>query len=396
MKLLLISDLHAFTPSKEVTRPPSYLEVGRPEDSAAMHPFADLLNFIELHETKLDYVVCCGDISDRADPAGTQYSWRWLNRIKDATSAERLLIVSGNHDLDSRHQHNKFDARGMLQSLTPQYPLTETELADKYWARNFVILDDTDYRILLINTSAYHGTAEEYMHGRISDRTSQAIEQELDSMGHRNLNIAICHHHPVKFGSFDNQDNSEIRGAEKLLSILDDGPYGDWVFLHGHRHFPDILYAQGGARSPIIFSAGSFSATLHDEISSRTNNQFYIIDLEIDPDAGTGVQATFEAWDWIPNVGIQTPNSKNAGLPNVGGFGNRSGGIEMASQIAEFYDSADERFIEWDELCSAIPQIRYLMPRDLRVCLRSLRETHDFKIHTDEDSGQIAQLGKKK
>jgi 3',5'-cyclic AMP phosphodiesterase CpdA len=260
MRIAVASDIHAFDPAVEKTASPSHLNISEPSTSPMRHPMAGLKKLILDSNLKADMLVCPGDMTDKASTAALIYVWNELHNLKTLLGADRLIATAGNHDVDSRHQYNNFDAKGALQSLLPEFPgLTEQE-CDRYWARNFVLVEEETWRILILNSSAYHGggkdQAKEANQGRVSDRTISAIEAALSKSESRNLNILLCHHHLFRDNAIHEADYSEMDGADHLLRLFGSATYGQWVVVHGHKHHPKLQYGAGGIASPVIFGAG--------------------------------------------------------------------------------------------------------------------------------------------
>ena len=173
MRIAVASDIHAYANADGPA--PSHLCIAAPADQPTRHPVSGLKRLIEDEKLTADLLVCPGDLADKAETAALIYTWNELHAIKDLLKAELLIATAGNHDVDSRHKHNDFDARGALQALVPPFPgLSEAE-CDRYWGRNFVLLEKPTWRLLLLNSSAYHGGGKdpekEARHGRISERT---------------------------------------------------------------------------------------------------------------------------------------------------------------------------------------------------------------------------------
>src|SRR5262249_54081973 len=152
---------------------------------------------------------------------------------------------------------------------------------DSYWSRDFFILEEANSIIVVLNSSAFHGTnsdaavIKEYEHGRVSDRTISAIQRSLKGRK-KPLQLLLTHHHIYKNERIMAKDYSEMKNGTKLLEMLTTEVGGQWVVLHGHRHYPAIQYGHGDSSSAIIFSAGSFSRRLN-ELSRESANQFYHI-----------------------------------------------------------------------------------------------------------------------
>jgi predicted phosphodiesterase len=392
MRLGILSDLHAYA-GEPPAPPPSLLNTRLPEDQPAQHPFVGLADLIRGETLRVDALVCCGDIGDKASPEGIAWAWKWIHRIGQELGADRVIATSGNHDVDSRYIYTDYDAKGLLQSLNPPYPFPDDAVNDRYWARNIVVESVGDIRFVVLNSAAYHGFGEEWERGRISQRTLSYLKKGLDAdLPPKLANILVCHHHPFRFGDVNLADYSEMIGGEALIDLLGSGEHGRWLIVHGHRHWPHVTYGPGGGTSPVIFAAGSFSAVLYPELYSRARNQFYILDLPVHEFAaiGQGLVGEFWAWDWIPNVGWQ-PAQDGSGLPHHGGFGSRQGGDLASDQIAATMTASGKAFMSWEELCNQRSWLRYTLPSDLALCVQQLQSNHGLAVLTDH--GRPAQVG---
>lgn len=400
LRLAVISDMHAWDEetNKEIG---SWLKMGQPEDMPNQHPIAGLLELIKEKDIRVNYLLCCGDLADKANPKALIYAWEQVEKLKIATLAKQVLATSGNHDVDSRYKYNAYDAKGALQSLVPSFPIERESLNDKYWAKNYVIFEDRNCRFIILNSSAYHGQASdktppEYLHGRISQRTISLLKRDLSSKKNlKTVNILLCHHHPHKHNDINLDDYSEMMDGSCLLDLLGSGKYGRWVIIHGHKHHPRLCYAAGSSSAPIVFSAGSLCAKLYPEQQFHARNQFYIIEfpygnfsnLELD------IAGRFWSWDWIPGEGWQEANNRS-GLPGLGGFGYRTEISREAKNIYELWVKNGKSFLEWEYILGKIPQLEFLFPKDINLLVETLQSKYKLEILTS-NIGSIKQIGKK-
>jgi 3',5'-cyclic AMP phosphodiesterase CpdA len=388
MRIAIVSDVHAY----ELTDPrpstaPSYLCVSDPADQPTRHPVAGLKQLITNEGLQADLLVCPGDLADKANTAALAYVWNELHNLKGLMGASKIIATAGNHDVDSRHKYNDFDAKGALQALTPLFPGLSDAECDRYWARNFVLLEEAEWRLLLLNSSAYHGGGKEQLkeaeHGRVSQRTISAIEASLKSSSVRDINILVCHHHLYKDNAIYENDYSEMDGADHLLRVLGSGDYGQWLVVHGHKHHPKLQYGSGSSSSPVIFGAGSLCASLYSELAARARNQFYL--LEVDANAAKlhnlDIAGRLTAWDWIPNAGFK-PAGSGSGLPHNSGFGYRAGISSIASAIAAQFTPTIP-YLRWRELLNIFPQFHYLLPSDVGTVMKQLKVTHSIRCTED-------------
>ena len=245
VRLALLSDIHAYHPLPGSGKAgPSYLPAN--PGVSDPDPFGELDRLIERERLRVDLVMCGGDICDKADFRGFQYAWTRLNALKTKLCATELVATCGNHDLNSRliDAPEDPDPKGALQTALPRFPFPDENLTDRFWARNFALVEPLPgVRVVVLNTSAYHGGVEqELMHGRVSERTIAAIRRELERLEPADLNILLCHHHvrPLQ-GLWGNAPDSEFmkKGGE-LLNTLADCTALPWLTLHGHRHIPNL------------------------------------------------------------------------------------------------------------------------------------------------------------
>ncbi len=388
VSIAVVSDLHAYDDPDATGTIPSHLCVKDPEVEPTKHPIVGLLKLIKDDLLQADLLLCAGDLADKARPAALKYAWQKAHSLARALKAPIIAATTGNHDVDSHYIYNKFDAKGVLQALTPPFPLSQPALCDKYWSRNFVIIEKPPLRLAVLNTAAFHGTgSEEYKHGRISPYTLDAFEAELQGCPIMPVNILLCHHHPQQHQELDLGDYDVMKNGQLLIDTLGKGTYGRWIIIHGHKHHPKLTYAAGSSSSPVVFSAGSLCAQLYLQLQTRARNQFYIITLPYKTFATLGLVGTIAAWDWATGIGWNKAQ-KTPGLPWQSGFGCRTDPALLATQVAPRISTVSE----WRTVLQSHPELEYLLPQDLVLLFEALKRDHN--IHVVEDSqGVPLQIG---
>ena len=392
--IAVMSDLHAHNVSGAAA--PSTFSISGPHDQPTAHPIAGLKKLIQDFHLSADMLLCPGDIADKAQPAALSYAWNEMGAIKRLLNADLLIATAGNHDMDSRYQYDAHDAKGTLQALAPMFPGFEHAICDRFWARNFAILDGDFWRLMVVNSSAYHGAGrdqgKEFQQGRVSRHTVEAIKMELRALPPKPLNIMLCHHHLLRDTMIAQKDYSEMVGADLILDALGGGEFGRWMVIHGHKHHPKLFYAPGGMFAPVIFSAGSLCARLYEGLEGYARNQFYVIRLPVSRYGSMRIDLAGEimAWDWIYLKGWQ-PAGKDSGLPHRSGFGCRESFASIIPQVVRTI-SASKPYVKWSELTHAIPQLEFILPSDLAILLQQLNAHHRIEALFGR-YGEVAELG---
>lgn len=383
----VISDVHAYE-GKDIKPDeiPSHCCIT--ESDPMKNSLVGLHEFIKRESLSADVLLCAGDIGDKAQTIAVQHTWRELHETKKLLGATVLAAATGNHDIDSRHDYNKFDAKGMLQALKPPYPFDDEGMNDRYWSRHFELIAHNEYRILVLNSSAFHGEGQfdqtnqyEYEHGRVSEHTLRKIRERLDAHLTPPVNILLCHHHPHPHSEIGLGRDDLMIGGDALLSLLNSGTYGRWLVIHGHKHHPKLENAAGGASAPIVFAAGSLARFLYGELQANSRNQFYIIDFPYEHFAQFGFVGSFRAWDWRSGHGWR-PASNGSELPANGGFGWRGDIGVLAGTVDRAVESAS---IPWTDIVSKLPELKYLLPLDLDQLVRRLQDNPALIVQPEND-----------
>ncbi len=391
LTIAVISDLHAFdSVGADEKTEPSHLCTNASPGVHSQHPTRALEAMIVSESLAANLLLCPGDLGDKARPAAISYAWSEVNRIATRMHASEVVATVGNHDIDSRFNYSDHDPKGFLQTLTPPFPLRVEPANDRFWSRNYAVLERTDYRLLVLNSSAFHGgKPDEINHGRISERTLDAIKRDLSDSETNQLTILLCHHHPHKHSEFKLGEYDEMLGGQLLLTALGSGEYGEWFILHGHKHHPKICYAARGSNAPVIFSAGSLCAKLYPELGIVARNQFYMIRFPVTEFGTMGLVGTFEAWDWITGKGWQRAGRTGSGLPGRGGFGFRSNIDLLANEVSK---AVNGETMEWETLLASMSKLRYLIPADLEILITRLKTQHGIRVLTSPE-GDLEQIG---
>lgn len=381
LRIAVASDLHAYTHNSGGATQ-SHLKVLGASDSASSDPLRHLAELISTQMLKADLLLSPGDLGNKASADGIKYAWKSLHEIGAKLQAQLVTASSGNHDLDSRYNGLSADPAETLQRLDPPYPLPGEQDNDRYWARKFVILNTKHYKLVVLNSAAYHGgKPEEIEHGRISAFTISRLQKELSALPTTPVNIILCHHHPHQFPELFQEDDTYdvMKNGQQLLDLLGNGRNGNWIVIHGHKHHARVGYSQGTSSSPIVMAAGSFSAVIYPELQSHARNQFYIIEIPLNNPSG--LVGTIKAWDWTPRGWIPAV-SDDSGLPAIVKFGCRDTPQNLARRIDQ---CLGERVAEnWTNILALVPEAEYLLPNDFDSLIYVLEITFGIKVESDK------------
>lgn len=371
---LIISDTHAFVSSGTGDKP-SLLEATHTGSTNMLRSVADLLKQEDLQP---DWIICPGDLGDKASPEGQSFVWAELNALKAAVNAKFLLGAAGNHDLDSRFANSAFDPMANIKALRPPFPgITDLD-CDKYWSRHYSIYHDGQCRILNLNSSAFHGygvetgTPKEFEHGRVSERTISNIVDEVKIVDFP-INILLTHHHIVSNEHIYADEYSEMRGGSRLMHRLTSATKSSWIVIHGHLHYPELDYGRGSALAPVVLSAGSASAHHYGGSSESPPNQIYFLKLADDAQEldGWAPCGTISAWFWSPDGRWERSPSRHK-VPYGTGFGTRLNPTQAADRFERVLNSSGQPYVYFHEAFEIDPLLKYLLPADLDLAVREL------------------------
>lgn len=361
IRIALLSDIHPTFKSKEHGPELGVSQLKMDESrTSLLNPFDAAKELLDSSGQNIDYIFCAGDLGSLSYPGSINYTWTELHKLADLKTS-KLLATPGNHDHDSRSVYNEYDPKGFLQSLNPVFPCDFGDDNSHFWAWGFDIVVEPLFKVVVLNTSAFHGINSEYEHGRVTEITCRRIAEKLKDTDDRELNIVLCHHHFHKNEDIKVEGYDAMQGAERLLSTLTDEVGGQWLVIHGHKHFPKIYYANSGSGdAPVIFSTGSFSGDVNNDLGSVAPNQFYVLEFSSQELHKFGLCGKFNSWDWAAGRGWQ-PASASRGLPSSGGFGHQVNGRIDVQKIAALLND-QKTTITYTELYKSIPEFLYLTP----------------------------------
>lgn len=379
VRIAVASDVHAYVDDMATKSPKPTLKVHAEGDGPAINPVAALKRLIIETGLKADLFLTPGDLGNQANPVGIQYAWQVINQLAEEMGAGVCVAASGNHDLDSRRKYSSVDPLEALKKLRPSYPVMDQLEVFRYWTQHFAITETNQLRLVSLNSSAFHWFESEWERGRVSLATIGWLEEELRRRPPKPINILLCHHHPHPHPGLRVADSAfgVMESGNALIEVLGSGEHGEWLIVHGHKHHPRISYAAGSSQSPVVFSAGSFSGPIYDELSCIARNQFYMIELPAR--SQIGLVGKIRAWTWTHGKGWLASAGSSDGLPALAAFGCRERPQTLAFQIQKALGSLP--YVAWDEMVSMFPSIDYLLPEDIRAVESELRGR--YAVHSE-------------
>lgn len=415
LTLALLSDMHFYCEDSKGDVKPSWLGLKKGQPHGSFHkddnPWTNLESLLDAKGINANLLVSPGDITTWADNHALETAWARLIELGNKLNVEAVAVATGNHDVTSRpndvtdnvirNLNAPTDLFENLKRLNPPYPIVDrqdasSELAHKrrihYFGADFVVLDESsNYRVVVLNSCARHTTiSEEYERGRIAETTLEWFTDYLNEIDNKppKINILVCHHHPIQHedhhsGSYDFMQNGQL-----LIDALSE--HGDWLVIHGHKHQAKLSYGAGSASAPVVFAASSFSA-LHEDAGYSLRNQFYLVELLLNT-AGGPLKGTVSAWNWFPGLGWRESVDIKDGIFFGCGFGHRAHPDTFADQIAA--QCAPKVPLPWPEVVTAIPEISFVTPKDLKLVGKSLERRHSLIFQKDHD-GTIEALARK-
>lgn len=389
IKILLVSDLHAGS-CENPENPSSWLDQERDSTNAKANPVVGLIETLNRAAIHPDFLVCTGDIGNIGNPTGIAYGWEQIAKIRKELNIQNIITTCGNHDIQRPNGQTVVDPWAHVRNLSPSYPFDDIHSNIKYFTNGFHVANYQPFRFIIVNSCAFHDNPAELERGKIAKATIDAIEAALQvDKGRYCCNIIAVHHHPHRYAEIDyDKDYDSIVGGSEFLNMLETSTQNCLV-LHGHKHLPRVSLGGGLLARTVLFSIGSLSAILYQKLATISSNQFYILELDSDSIASSGMVGDFTAWDfqytkgWVPAVS----RTMKTHLPYKGSFGSKIDHVSCANTINGMIDG--KRIVKWASIIRAIPHLRYASPYDIEYLQAMLTDRHNCGIDIDQNGRPI-------
>lgn len=368
MKICIISDLHCKYQFDVSASSETLLFSNMPRKPFTQHPVASMLKTIEKDNSiKSDFLLCTGDLSDRADEQGITSAWSFIEEIRQKLGAKIKVGIPGNHDINSRRILGK-DAFSYIKNFHESFPTNDEDLNTKFWEKGYCIQTYDESLFLLINTVHDHECEEKAGSSNIKKDTLEEIEKEIASRKLDSVKYKICilHHHPIKHSNIQNwKDSDSLDNGDDLLSMLNVNDFN--LVIHGHKHQPRICEQN----SLTIFAAGSFSSFANLQ-GTNIQTMFHVIEFDKNRKVGT-------VCSWEYNVKEGWSINLNKYFPPIIGFGGVVDLDKVAKSIYQILSEAKTPIL-YSEILNEFPDLLYLIPEKLVKLGEILKREYNLSV----------------
>ena len=271
----------------------------------------------------------------------------------------------------------------MLKNLLPSFPTGISTLDTNFWARGWCVIEEADYRILVLNSTAdfpdYPSGAlpesdemKAYLafidRGGLAPGVEAGVRTYLESAPEK-LNIALLHHHPIEHqlrAHLQDGYGPMRRGGEVIDILTRSAAAGRWLVIHGHKHIPQLVSATTtSANGPIVLCSASLGAKIWDPLDTVARNQFHVVDVQFDAsNPNIGLCGTVESYTWGVGVGWYLSDRTGSGLPGLSGFGAATEPRLIAARIDALIPPSPGAFVPIKDVVAVIPELPFLLPDD--------------------------------
>lgn len=384
--LAVLSDLHAAPRTSD----PKGIEIKlySDGDTFALHenPLTSLHQLIDEEKLHADFVVCPGDMTNRADGGALRFVWGRLHDLKARFGAAELIATVGNHDVDSRSEEVGTVPRESLMRLTPRFPIGDDALSDHFWAHGYYITIVGKVRFLVLNSSWLHEHKKDLEKGAVTSYTLEKLRRDLKLPCDAEFNIAVCHHHPHVHSDL-NLGNDIMTNGQSFLDAL--SQTGAWLVVHGHKHHPKIEAAQGDYQRPFVLACGSFSGRLEGPNATVSKNYFHMVEVEKFGE-DQELRGVITSWEWVSGLGWKCYGTANTTFPSRLGFGFEGSLQGLAKQIASIMEQ--HKLKRWNEMIKISPDLAHLTPRKFEALKVMLSDKYKILV-TCDDTGLPSEFG---
>ncbi|GHT05527.1 hypothetical protein FACS189440_08680 [Bacteroidia bacterium] len=374
IKIAIISDLHCTNADRasNATR----LHDKTPIKPINRHPVKSIKERINKDSINANYLICLGDITDKANEYGLNQGIDYLKEIQTELNAEELFLVTGNHDVDTQNTTDPF-----YRLKSHDFPLSEDSIKSSYWNNHYCVIERENLILFVINTCHHIRSIDDLNTPPPfnDDALLEDIDTKLSQYKTTNkFKLFLCHHHPLQQSDYDDKytKNDLIEGADKLLKILKNN--GFHLVLHGHKHIIRIQYNDDLP----VFASGSFSS-IQNTREFDGKNTFHLIDLKIENHQCKGKITT---WFYNFNSGWTKSKDPESIFPTYTGFGCDHRNIRgICDNIVNYFDNwykleDKTKILPFNDILTYFPDIEYLTPMQQDELMDYFRDQYNLEI----------------
>lgn len=366
MTVAIVSDLHCHHSSCQPAE--SLLITDADRSPSSQHPVEALLELIEKTGLRADALLMPGDLTNKVDRQGLHSGWAFIREIATALKATTLAATLGNHDVISRKPTS--DAFQMARGLRPKFPTPSCAAYDEFWGKGFCLLEQDDFRVLVINSVASHTNEETAKQGLVSNQQLDEIDRSLTSRASKTFQIALCHHHPMLHEDINLGKSDVMENGSLLTTLLAERSFN--LVVHGHKHHPKLSYAPGASPLPVLAS-GSFAAGMKSGLATRTRNVFHLVTLNKGTDGGGSGTGKVLTWQFRQWKGWTPATWDAADFPHRTGFGCHEPPDSLARQVEAAFRKQDATVCKWRDVSSLVPGLGLIPPATFEAVGRYLK-----------------------
>ena len=355
VRLLCVSDLHCHHGKSSATID-SHLTTEKPRSPSLDHPVEALTDILaDKLRGNVDYLLSPGDITNKTDPQGFISGWGFLEEISKLSRARQIIATIGNHDTDSKKIHSRDDMYSLPQSIGKDFPFTNEVSRNQFWTKGYVFKEYANLRVLVINSAKFHIDKANQNRGKITVSQIQEIASYMERQNKRKVSVALCHHHPVSYNFPDARPTDQFTNGPSLLKALARARFD--LFIHGHKHYPNLSYFDSDSDRIPVLSCASFSAR-NSLMMQGVVNAVHLIEI---CQSQSGVtKGTIRTWEYLEQIGWRAASAGVPNLPHLTGFGSCISIEELSSEVASL--ALGKGLQVWADYLREIPDLAYLTP----------------------------------
>lgn len=303
----------------------------------------------------------------------------------------KVIATVGNHDIDTQALHLPNGVADGILEHCQDHPVQSPDARRQYWDTRVTETLGPTWRVVVVNSTVMRRLAAgERDTGLLDDRALACVKACFPGPP-RQVNVLLCHHHPMKWPRLNPTDYSEMIQGPDLVQALDDDGSG-WMVIHGHRHQPYLEYLPGGGDATVRLACGSVGARLDGELAGHVRNQVHMVEFHLDAATklGWSTAGRVTSHTWRPTTGWELAAAGD-GLPAKAGFGLKASPAALARRLADHLAASNVPALERDEMLAVEPGLPYMLPPDARKLAKELEQHHRGLLSFDAE-GELDRL----